>query len=526
MSGSLSQSLGYAYNNDFDVSAVTYAGGIMNLTYDKDRLLKQAGAFAITRDAGNGLPTAVSDGTLTMGRTFNGYGEQASQSFSAGSSGHSWSLTYDNTGRITGKTETMNGTTNTYAYAYDSLGRLRTVTLNNSVVEDYSYGNNGARISEMNVYKGITTSRSLSYSNDDQVITAGGTSYTYDVDGFLRTKTDGANITRYVYSSFGELLNVQLPDGRLIGYVYDARHRRICRNVNGVTTEKYLWSGLSTFFAIYDGSNNLKQRFIYADGRMPVSVEVNGTTYYLSYDQVGSLRLVSDASGNVVKRVDYDSFGYVVSDTNPSFSIPFGFAGGLYDGDTGIIRFGARDYDPDTCRWTAKDPILFNGGDSDLYGYCLNDPVNLVDPIGWLAFFWHGIITYNAARDSGIGVVKSFGLSWGAMMADKGAQDPGQSNLHAMARRGQTSSEAIKSTKVLIDSPCSSADFITSIHAAEDLATPEHAGKTWRGFYFNMETAKHLMGDITPTDDTKNEAYWNARHVLGSSSGPLYSPVW
>jgi hypothetical protein len=33
-------------------------------------------------------------------------------------------------------------------------------------------------------------------------------------------------------------------------------------------------------------------------------------------------------------------------------------------------------------RWTAKDPILFAGGDTDLYGYCLNDPVNLVDPEG------------------------------------------------------------------------------------------------------------------------------------------------
>ncbi|GBC62884.1 hypothetical protein DENIS_3868 [Desulfonema ishimotonii] len=62
--------------------------------------------------------------------------------------------------------------------------------------------------------------------------------------------------------------------------------------------------------------------------------------------------------------------------------MPFGFAGGLYDEDTGLIRFGYRDYDPDTGRWTAKDPILFAGGDTDLYGYCLGDPVNLFDPSG------------------------------------------------------------------------------------------------------------------------------------------------
>jgi uncharacterized protein RhaS with RHS repeats len=46
------------------------------------------------------------------------------------------------------------------------------------------------------------------------------------------------------------------------------------------------------------------------------------------------------------------------------------------------VRFGYRDYDPDTGRWTAKDPIFFDGGDTDLYGYVQNDPVNFVDPAG------------------------------------------------------------------------------------------------------------------------------------------------
>jgi uncharacterized protein RhaS with RHS repeats len=46
------------------------------------------------------------------------------------------------------------------------------------------------------------------------------------------------------------------------------------------------------------------------------------------------------------------------------------------------VRFGARDYDPEIGRWTTKDPIRFAGGDPNLYGYVLNDPVNLVDPNG------------------------------------------------------------------------------------------------------------------------------------------------
>jgi RHS repeat-associated protein len=111
--------------------------------------------------------------------------------------------------------------------------------------------------------------------------------------------------------------------------------------------------------------------------------------YYLTYDQVGSLKLVADASGNVIKGIDYDSFGSIINDTNLGFTIPFGFAGGLYDQDTGLVRFGFRDYDPDTGRWTAKDPIGFSGGDVNLFGYCLNNPLNYTDPRG--KGFWKNV---------------------------------------------------------------------------------------------------------------------------------------
>ena len=63
-------------------------------------------------------------------------------------------------------------------------------------------------------------------------------------------------------------------------------------------------------------------------------------------------------------------------------SNPFGFAGGIYDRHTGLTRFGSRDYDAQTGRWTAKDPILFAGGHLNVYAYTRNDPVNYIDPTG------------------------------------------------------------------------------------------------------------------------------------------------
>jgi RHS repeat-associated protein len=107
-----------------------------------------------------------------------------------------------------------------------------------------------------------------------------------------------------------------------------------------------------------------------------------GTTYRILSAQVGSVRLVVNAStGAITQRIDYDAFGVVTLDTNPGFQ-PFGFAGGLADSDTGLVRFGARDYDPRVGRWTSKDPIRFAGGDENLYGYVVGDPVNVVDPSG------------------------------------------------------------------------------------------------------------------------------------------------
>jgi RHS repeat-associated protein len=80
--------------------------------------------------------------------------------------------------------------------------------------------------------------------------------------------------------------------------------------------------------------------------------------------------------------MEYDSFGKLISDSKPDFRLPIGFAGGISDPDTGLVHFGMRDYDPAAGRWTARDPILFNGQQGNLYVYVSNNPVNLRDPSG------------------------------------------------------------------------------------------------------------------------------------------------
>ena len=179
--------------------------------------------------------------------------------------------------------------------------------------------------------------------------------------------------------------------------------------VDGVVTEKYLWQDLTTLLAVYNADNTVKQRFEYGLSHTPVSFTQSGQRYYIQTDHLGSPRVISSATGTVIKTISYDSYGNVIADSNPEFAIPFGFAGGLYDADTGLIRFGYRDYDPATGRWTARDPIGFAGGDTNLYGYVLGDPVNFIDPSGLFALpqIPQGVV--NAV--TGFGDAISFGLT-------------------------------------------------------------------------------------------------------------------
>jgi len=383
--GTMNALIDYTYNSDLQVDSIGYAGASESFLYDGDGLLTDAGAYSITRDAPNGLPESVTDGTVTQARDFSSYGEVDGVDYTVGATAaYSWSVVRDNTGRITQKVENIGVDTVTWDYTYDLRGRLETVYKDSIMAEAYSYDGQGNRLEETNVLRGV--SRTYTHDDEDKIVWAGLDAYMYDVDGFLTSRSIAAGadsgITTFDYSSRGELLSATLPDATVISYDHDPMGRRLAKRINGTITEKYLWQDAITLLAVYDGSDNLLQRFEYADGRMPVAMTSGGAVYYLAYDQVGSLKVVTDAAGTVVKRVDYDSFGNILNGSNSTFTVPFGFAGGLHDRDTGLVRFGARDYDSATGKWTAKDPIDFVGGDLNLLSYVGQDPVNWVDPLG------------------------------------------------------------------------------------------------------------------------------------------------
>ena len=178
----------------------------------------------------------------------------------------------------------------------------------------------------------------------------------------------------------------------MVDYIDDAVNRRIVKKKNGTPYAGDLYGSGSRIAAVLDSSGNLAARFVYAShpNTPDFMVLADGSVYRFLCDQLGSPRLiVNSTTGAVAQKISYDPFGTATLQTSgpfPAWQQPFGFAGGLYDEDTGLVRFGARDYDPEVGRWLARDPILFKGGQTNLYVCAGDDPVNRIDPSGLWGF--------------------------------------------------------------------------------------------------------------------------------------------
>jgi len=378
-SGATSGSVSRTYDNDFRITtqSVDNANPI-DFQYDSDGLLTRAGLLALTRHAQSGLVTQTTLGSVAEVFGYNGLAELTSHDARLGSATlYGAQYVRDSLGRLTRKTETVLGSTTTFDYGYDSAGRLSEVRREGALVESYTYDANGNRLSAAGLV-GTPT-----YDAQDRLIQYGAATRAYTLNGELQSKTSGSTSTAYRYDGLGNLIGATLPGGIDVEYLLDGQGRRVGKNVAGTRVQGFLYQDGLRPIAELDGSGAVVSRFVYGSrANVPDYLVKNGVTYRIISDRLGSPRLVVRAdNGAVVQQLDYDAFGKVSNDTQPGFQ-PFGFAGGLYDEHTGLVHFGAREYDAEVGRWTRKDPIGFGGGDGNLYGYVLNDPVNRVDPPG------------------------------------------------------------------------------------------------------------------------------------------------
>jgi RHS repeat-associated protein len=398
--GAATGTFAYDYDSELRLTGVQLdSGPKATLGYDADDLLTALGPFTLTRGGPGGRVSRIADGQRSEAVAYDARGRIASRTYALdGTDVYALAFEYDETDRMTERRERRgSGPVKTTTYAYDAAGRLQTVRVDGAITEAFTYNADGDRTSRR--LPGGGTENAV-YDARRQLDSRGTVDYTFDADGFLASR--GA--MTFTYGARGELLSA---GG--VTYAYDAVGRRVSRTAGGVTTE-YLYGNPEHAFEVTAtrGPGGLT-RYFRDEGGHVFAFERGGERYLVATDQVGSATAIVDASGAVVKAMSYDSFGVQTSDSDPAFAYAFGFAGGLADATTGLVRFGMRDYDPESGRWTARDSSLDSTLGGNLYAYVGNDPANRADPVG----LWS--ISLSAYGGVGGGIKLSFarrGFSW------------------------------------------------------------------------------------------------------------------
>ncbi len=426
--GGVTGSVSYAFDENFwptsqTVQGSTGAASTLTYDFDADGLVTSATinggpALALQPDSVTSLLANTRIAGVQTRYGYNPYAELTSTATWVGSD-TLYAATYerDDLGRITRIVETTDGTTTDRAYTYHDRGWLKGVrdSIGHVALGSYAYDLNGNDTLAVD----DRGSRSGHYDAQDRLTALGGATYGYTAAGERTARTVGSATDSTYYDLLGNLTRVKLASGDVLEYRVDGKNRRVARLLNGTLTARWLYGNDLAVVGELDGSGALVKRFVYASsGHVPDLMIVRNpsgpdSTYRIVTDHLGSVRLVVNAStGWVAQHMDYDAWGHVTRDTRAGFT-PFGYAGGLYDPATGLVRFGARDYDADAGVWTAKDP-LGTPVSRGTYCYCGDNPIDRIDP--------SGLVDTRALLSAGFGLATNIALfSTGLFFSETGA---------------------------------------------------------------------------------------------------------
>jgi RHS repeat-associated protein len=217
---------------------------------------------------------------------------------------------------------------------------------------------------------------SSTYDNNDRR-----TADSYDANG----NTTSADGKTYTYNSENRVKTVNSG----VTMIYDGDGNVVAKTVNGVTT-RYLVDDLNpTGYAqvVEEATNGSVQRtYTYGDSLVNQNL-LNNNQFLPSFfglDAHGTTRLLTNNTGAVTDRYDYDAFGNLVSasGTTPNDYL---YSGERFDAEAGAYYQRERYYSPQRGRFLTSDPFAgFTNLPRSLhkYVYVGADPVNYTDPSG------------------------------------------------------------------------------------------------------------------------------------------------
>ena len=399
-----SSNFGFGYDNANRRTSMTYPNGITtNYSYDTLNRLTRLKA-----DLG---ATAVTDFQYVYDNAGNRTRKQQLD--------YTEDYSYDPLYRLTG-VERSAGLTGIWHYGYDPVGNRTTAQTNESVLTSVfneknqltsSSGGgtlkvrgtlnepgtakvNGspARMLAGNVFEatiqattGTNTfaveatdvSGNVTTKNYQVNVSATGATYTYDPNGNLTQKVEGADTWTYEWTAENQLKRVLKNSVEQARFAYDPLGRRVEKVAGGVTTtfthdvEAIIREQSTTGTTLkYIHSPELDEPLAAEDGGASLS-------YYYG-DALGSVGKTTSAAGAVTSSLTYNAFGLVEQGTPGRYS----FTGREWEAESQLYYYRARYYDPKIGRFISEDPIGLQGGDVNFYSYVRNNPTNFTDPSG------------------------------------------------------------------------------------------------------------------------------------------------
>ncbi|XP_022536740.2 teneurin-1 isoform X2 [Astyanax mexicanus] len=310
-------------------------------------------------------------------------------------------LQYDNLGRI-GNCDIrigVDGNITRRSYEYDADGQLQSVAIDDRPQWRYSYDLNG----NINLLSHGNSARltPLRYDLRDRITRLGEIQYKTDDDGFLRVR---GNVV-FDYTSNGLLAGALDRDsGKRVWYRYDGLGRRVSTRTSDGALLQFFYADLNEPTRVTHWYNHTASEItsLYYDlqGHLIAMEMSSGQEFYIACDAAGSPLAIFSSRGQVVKELRYTPYGDVYRDSNPSFQLPFGFQGGLYDPLTRLVHLGRRDYDVVAGRWTTPNHDLWAEVSADpkpfnLYAFKNNYPLGALQDVtkfttdisSWLQLF-------------------------------------------------------------------------------------------------------------------------------------------
>jgi RHS repeat-associated protein len=190
---------------------------------------------------------------------------------------------------------------------------------------------------------------------------------TYDANGNLTN--DGTNT--YMWDVENRLIQITYPSGYNSQFTYDpfGRCAAIYETSSG-TTKQFIWCA-DRMREARDGTGSLLNQYF------PCGQTISGSNYFYTRDHLGSVRELTDSSGNIQAQYSYDPYGKVTQ-LQGSLASDFQYAGYYFHAPSGLNLAVHRAYDANLGRWINRDPIL----SLIECTYVHNRPTNFVDPMG------------------------------------------------------------------------------------------------------------------------------------------------